>query len=59
VRYKADLYIDGEWRGGGGGRRFPVLDPADGSDLASFAVTEESDCIAAVGSPPPATSTSW
>ena len=48
MEYKADLYIDGEWRAGGGGRRFPVLDPADGSELASFAVAEESDCIAAV-----------
>jgi succinate-semialdehyde dehydrogenase/glutarate-semialdehyde dehydrogenase len=48
VEYQADLYIDGEWRAGSGGRRFPVLDPADGSELASFAVAEESDCIAAV-----------
>ena len=45
---KADLYIDGEWRGGSGDRRFPVLDPAATYELASFAVAEESDCIAAV-----------
>ena len=43
-----DLYIDGAWRAGGGGRRFPVLDPSDGSTVAEFAVATEEDCDAAV-----------
>jgi succinate-semialdehyde dehydrogenase/glutarate-semialdehyde dehydrogenase len=48
VEYVADLFIDGEWRGGREGRRFPVIDPADGSELASFAIADEADCRDAV-----------
>ena len=29
-----DLFIDGQWRPAADGRRFPVHDPADGSELA-------------------------
>lgn len=44
----ADLFIDGEWRGGASGRRFPVIDPSDGSTIAEFAAADEADCDAAV-----------
>jgi succinate-semialdehyde dehydrogenase / glutarate-semialdehyde dehydrogenase len=47
-RLLADLYIDGAWRAGGDGARFPVLDPSDGSTIAAFAVATEADCDAAV-----------
>ncbi|MGN6446601.1 NAD-dependent succinate-semialdehyde dehydrogenase [Amnibacterium sp.] len=43
-----DLYIDGAWRPGSSGERFPVLDPADGSTVAEFAVATPEDCDAAV-----------
>ena len=43
-----DLYIDGAWREGSGGGRFPVLDPADGSTIAEFSIASEADCDAAV-----------
>lgn len=46
--YRSDLYIDGVWRPGGEGRTFPVLDSADGTELAAFAVATEADCLAAV-----------
>jgi len=42
------LYINGQWRDGSGGRRFPVINPATGDELTRFAVAEESDCLAAV-----------
>jgi succinate-semialdehyde dehydrogenase/glutarate-semialdehyde dehydrogenase len=44
----ADLFIDGVWRPGGDGRRFAVIDPADGSTVADFAVATEADCDEAV-----------
>ncbi|CAN5196174.1 NAD-dependent succinate-semialdehyde dehydrogenase [soil metagenome] len=44
----ADLFIDGEWRAGGAGDRFPVIDPSDGSTIAQFAIASEADCVAAV-----------
>jgi succinate-semialdehyde dehydrogenase/glutarate-semialdehyde dehydrogenase len=44
----ADLYIDGVWRPGAGGRRFAVIDPSDSSTIAQFAIAEESDCDDAV-----------
>ncbi|GEN79802.1 aldehyde dehydrogenase family protein [Actinotalea fermentans] len=44
----ADLFIDGEWRAGSGGDRFDVVDPADLSVIARFAVATEADCLAAV-----------
>ena len=44
----SDLYIDGRWRPGSAGNRFPVLDPSDGSTIAEFAVASEEDCDAAV-----------
>jgi succinate-semialdehyde dehydrogenase/glutarate-semialdehyde dehydrogenase len=44
----ADLFIDGEWRPGSDGRRFDVIDPADLSVVARFAVATEADCAAAV-----------
>src|SRR5690349_4420145 len=43
-----DLFIDGQWRPAADGRRFPVHDPADGSELAQFAAATEADCLAAV-----------
>ncbi len=45
---RADLYIDGEWRAGGGGERFDVVDPSDLSVVERFAVATEADCMAAV-----------
>ncbi|HYQ63668.1 NAD-dependent succinate-semialdehyde dehydrogenase [Actinophytocola sp.] len=47
MSYLADLFIDGEWRPGGG-ERFDVVDPADQSVLARFAAATEADCMAAV-----------
>jgi len=44
----ADLFIDGRWRSGRDGRRFPVIDPSDGSEIASFAIASETDCLEAV-----------
>ncbi len=43
-----DLFIDGQWRPGSDGRRFPVTDPADLSTIAQFAVATEQDCMDAV-----------
>ncbi|WP_285251175.1 NAD-dependent succinate-semialdehyde dehydrogenase [Pseudarthrobacter sp. fls2-241-R2A-168] len=48
MTYFTDLYIGGEWRPGSEGRRFPVIDPSDGSEIALFAAATESDCLAAV-----------
>lgn len=44
----ADLFIDGEWRSGSGGGTFPVVNPADGSTIAEFAIATEDDCTTAV-----------
>ena len=46
--YLSDLYIDGAWRSGSEGKTFPVIDPADGSELAQFAIATEDDCMDAV-----------
>jgi succinate-semialdehyde dehydrogenase / glutarate-semialdehyde dehydrogenase len=43
-----DLFIDGQWRPGSDGRRFDVIDPADGSVIAAFAAASEQDCMDAV-----------
>ncbi|GAA0252123.1 NAD-dependent succinate-semialdehyde dehydrogenase [Cryptosporangium japonicum] len=43
-----DLFIDGEWRPGSDGTRFDVIDPADLSVVAQFAVASEQDCMDAV-----------
>jgi succinate-semialdehyde dehydrogenase/glutarate-semialdehyde dehydrogenase len=43
-----DLFIAGQWRSGGAGERMPVVNPADGSILADFAVATERDCLDAV-----------
>lgn len=43
-----DLYIDGAWRAGSSGERFPVIDPSDGSTIVEFAIASEADCDAAV-----------
>lgn len=48
MNFIADLFIDGEWRGGTEGRRFPVIDPADGSEITSFAIADDQDCLDAV-----------
>ncbi|MBZ2198979.1 NAD-dependent succinate-semialdehyde dehydrogenase [Occultella gossypii] len=48
MTYLNDLFIDGAWRPGADERRFPVIDPADGSELTTFAVATESDCLDAV-----------
>lgn len=47
---RTDLFIDGRWRSGSDGRRFDVIDPADSTTIASFAVASEQDCHAAVDS---------
>ncbi|HWL77894.1 NAD-dependent succinate-semialdehyde dehydrogenase [Microbacterium sp.] len=44
----ARLFIDGEWRDGGSGQTFPVIDPATGEVLAQFPVATSEDCTAAV-----------
>jgi succinate-semialdehyde dehydrogenase/glutarate-semialdehyde dehydrogenase len=44
----SDLFIDGVWRAGATGDRFPVTDPCDGTMIAQFAVASEADCLAAV-----------
>lgn len=43
-----DLFIDGRWRPGSEGRRFDVIDPADLSTIAAFAIATEQDCMDAV-----------
>ena len=45
---RCDSFIDGAWRPGSDGRRFDVVDPADGSTIAAFAAATEADCLAAV-----------
>ncbi len=44
----ADLFIDGKWRPGSDDTRFDVVDPADLSTIARFAIATEQDCMAAV-----------
>ena len=46
--YRAGLFIDGEWRSGGDGATFPVIDPSDGSTIAEFPAATAADCLAAV-----------
>jgi succinate-semialdehyde dehydrogenase/glutarate-semialdehyde dehydrogenase len=48
MNYIADLFIDGQWRAGGDGKRFDVIDPSDLSVIAQFAAANEADCMAAV-----------
>jgi succinate-semialdehyde dehydrogenase / glutarate-semialdehyde dehydrogenase len=48
MTYFSDLYIDGKWRPGGDARRFPVIDPADGTVIAEFAAANEADCLEAI-----------
>jgi succinate-semialdehyde dehydrogenase/glutarate-semialdehyde dehydrogenase len=48
MTYQADLFIDGQWRAGSSGERFDVIDPADSSVFARFAIATEQDCMAAV-----------
>ncbi|MFZ1913034.1 MAG: NAD-dependent succinate-semialdehyde dehydrogenase [Propionicimonas sp.] len=43
-----DLFIDGRWRPGGGGRRFVVDDPATGAELAQVADATDADARAAL-----------
>ena len=42
------MFIDGAWTDGAGSERFPVLNPADGTELTTFAAAEDADCDAAV-----------
>jgi succinate-semialdehyde dehydrogenase/glutarate-semialdehyde dehydrogenase len=42
------LFIGGAWTEGAGAQRFPVLNPADGTELTTFAAAEDADCDAAV-----------
>ncbi len=44
----AQLFIDGEWRGGASGDTFPVIDPANGEVIAQFPAATSADCTAAV-----------
>jgi len=46
--YISQLFIDGEWRDGAEGKTFPVVDPADGSTIADFAIATDADCEAAI-----------
>lgn len=48
MEFIADLFIDGRWTAGASGRRFPVTDPADGEEIASFAIADDADCTAAI-----------
>jgi succinate-semialdehyde dehydrogenase/glutarate-semialdehyde dehydrogenase len=48
VTYISDLYINGRWVAGESGDRFPVIDPATGQTIASFAIASDADCTAAV-----------
>lgn len=48
MTYRADLFIDGEWRPGSSGERFDVIDPSDLTVIERFAVATEADCMAAV-----------
>ena len=48
--YRSDLFIDGTWRSGGDGDTFAVIDPADGSTIADFAIATRDDCTAAIDS---------
>jgi succinate-semialdehyde dehydrogenase / glutarate-semialdehyde dehydrogenase len=43
-----DLFVGGDWRPGADARRFDVLDPADGSVIASVAAATAADGLAAV-----------
>jgi succinate-semialdehyde dehydrogenase/glutarate-semialdehyde dehydrogenase len=43
-----DLFINGQWRPGSDGRTFDVVDPADLSTIAQFAVASGQDCMDAV-----------
>lgn len=54
----AQLFIDGAWRPGSDGGTFPVVDPADGTTIADFAIATREDCLAAVESAARA-QTSW
>ncbi len=42
------LFIDGAWRAGSSEETFPVLNPANGSELTAFAVATREDCLAAI-----------
>jgi succinate-semialdehyde dehydrogenase/glutarate-semialdehyde dehydrogenase len=44
----AELYIGGEWRPGGGGKRFGVEDPATGETLCEIADATPEDALAAL-----------
>jgi succinate-semialdehyde dehydrogenase/glutarate-semialdehyde dehydrogenase len=44
----ADLFIGGQFTSGATGRRFPVVNPATGEEIAQFAIADESDCDAAI-----------
>lgn len=46
--YISDLFIAGAWRAGATGDRFLVLNPADGSEVARFAIASTQDCLDAV-----------
>ncbi|WP_415853246.1 NAD-dependent succinate-semialdehyde dehydrogenase [Sinomonas sp. G460-2] len=48
MTFISDLFINGRWTPGATDSRFPVINPADGSLLASFAAADEIDCDAAV-----------
>jgi succinate-semialdehyde dehydrogenase/glutarate-semialdehyde dehydrogenase len=43
---RSDIYIDGTWRPGSNGDRFPVTNPADASTIAEFAIATDDDCDA-------------
>ncbi|MBM2614851.1 NAD-dependent succinate-semialdehyde dehydrogenase [Actinoplanes sp. LDG1-06] len=45
---RSDLFIDGKWRPGADGGRFEVVDPADQSTVARFAIATAGDCHDAV-----------
>jgi succinate-semialdehyde dehydrogenase/glutarate-semialdehyde dehydrogenase len=48
VELHTDLFIDGQWRAGADDTRIDVIDPADQSTIARFAIATEQDCMDAV-----------
>ncbi|GAA1001440.1 NAD-dependent succinate-semialdehyde dehydrogenase [Subtercola frigoramans] len=48
MTFITDLFIGGRFTPGATGRRFPVIDPATGDELARFAIADDIDCDAAV-----------
>jgi succinate-semialdehyde dehydrogenase/glutarate-semialdehyde dehydrogenase len=48
MELRTDLFVGGQWRAGSDDTRFDVVDPADLSTIARFAIATERDCMDAV-----------